>query len=224
MNFLSHFYFERFHRDPEIVLGSVFPDLLKNAEPALHIHPYKHELSLLHNPKLKELYQGWQRHLEIDRHFHGAPFFYDHVHELKILLQPHVQQTDIRPSFMAHVGLELLLDHLLLKQALVDDQHFYGYLEQVDRAAVKKFLNACGVPDTVRFFEFYDAFLKDRYVSTYRDLGQVARALNHICKRLWTFDLSRTQTLGIEGALEQYVSVLEPDYKRIFDEIEAELW
>lgn len=224
MNFLSHFYFERFYRDPELVLGSVFPDLLKNAEPKVHLFPYKQELQFLPNPKMKALYEGWQRHLHIDKIFHVTPFFYEHVHELKKQIQPILVNTQVRPSFLAHIGLELLLDHLLLKHKMVDVEIFYKQLDLVDRDAVKKFLNIAGLEKTDNFFNFYDSFLQSRYVGTYADLDQIAKALIFICKRVWDFKKEDISKLALQEVLENYSHHLEEDFKSIFVEIETQIW
>ena len=114
MNFLSHFYFERFSRNPELVVGSVLPDLLKHARRGAQIHPRKYPERFTDHPKILSIYTGWQRHIETDRIFHTTDFFYQHAHGLKERLAPIVVNTPIRPSFFSHIALELLLDHLLL--------------------------------------------------------------------------------------------------------------
>jgi len=224
MNFLSHFYFERYYRDPELILGSVFPDLLKNADSKAHLFPYKHELKFLSNPKLKAIYEGWQRHLQIDKIFHVTPFFYDHVHGLKTLLQPHLKNTPIRPSFMAHIGLELLLDHLLIQHKMVDVNVFYKLLELVDRETVQKFLTLCGYEDSEKFFKFYDEFLDAHYISTYKDLDQILKALIFICKRVWELDSKEIPKKELLLSLEEYIPYLEKDFKSIFVEIDSQIW
>src|SRR5690606_20289303 len=97
---------------------------------------------------------------------------------------PHLKNTPIRPSFMAHIGLELLLDHLLIQHKMVDVNVFYKLLELVDRETVQKFLTLCGYEDSEKFFKFYEEFLDAHYISTYKDLDQILKALIFICKRV----------------------------------------
>jgi len=70
MNFLSHFYFERFATNPERIVGGLLPDLLKNADKSFMLKPRQYEDELLNNPLLEQMYIGWNRHIEVDRLFH----------------------------------------------------------------------------------------------------------------------------------------------------------
>src|ERR1700735_940779 len=85
MNFLSHFYFDRDTDNCYLILGTVLPDLLKNADKTVILHPEK----LKHvNPAVNSIVQGWNKHLEVDRYFHSSDFFIHHSHQLKKLLLP----------------------------------------------------------------------------------------------------------------------------------------
>ena len=85
MNFLSHFYFDRNTDNCYHVLGTVLPDLLKNADKTIILHPEKlhHE-----NKSINFIIQGWKKHLLVDRYFHSSDFFLTHSHQLKKLLVP----------------------------------------------------------------------------------------------------------------------------------------
>src|SRR5690606_5339504 len=117
--------------------------------------PYKYELEFINNPPLNSLFIGWSHHLEIDRLFHNLPFFYEHPHQLNVLVTPILQESPIRPSFFSHIALELLLDHLLLKNKLVYSEEFYQQLEAVDLPALHKFLDICELKEKAVFFDFF---------------------------------------------------------------------
>ncbi len=223
MNFLSHYYFERYDRDPERIFGSVFPDLLRNADRDFHLHPEKHELQFLGNPKLTQINRGWQRHMEIDRLFHNADFFYEETHTLKVLIGSILEGTPIRPSFLSHIALELMLDHLLLVEGIVDENDFYLALEQVDRTAVGRFLEICEFRDGTPFFAYLDGFLRHRYVGSYRDLSQVSQALMHICRRLWDFERDLQRKAALTIALGTFAQGIRGRFHVIFEEIEQKL-
>ena len=202
-------------------MGCLLPDLIKNADKSLNVLAHKYESKMGNNPKLNSLYRGWVRHVETDRLFHNAAFFYDNTHELKLLLSPAVEDTEIRPSFLSHIALELLLDHLLLKNDLVYEAEFYAHLKVVDRDAVDRFLRVCEVSDTAIFFSYLDTFIEEAYVGGYREFDQITRALIHICRRLWQVDLAADQQQRITESLAHYTEHLANGYHRIFDEIEV---
>jgi len=223
MNFLSHFYFERYSRDPELVLGSVLPDLLRNADRGTTLQPQRWEEMFDNHPKLQSLYRGWMRHMETDRLFHNSTFFYGHTHELKVLLMPALDGLPIRPSFLSHIGLELLLDHLLLRDHLVHESDFYGYLAAADRDALIRFFQLCGIADTVFFFRSFNSFMRAQYVGTYRELDQVTEAMLSVCFRLWNVQPEQEVKDRISTVLRGYVDGLGEGYLRIFDEIRLRL-
>ncbi len=80
MNFLSHYYFDRDDTNCYHILGIVLPDLLKNADKTIVLHPEK-----MHHPNdaVNSIVTGWNKHLEVDRYFHSSDFFIEHSHELK---------------------------------------------------------------------------------------------------------------------------------------------
>jgi len=223
MNFLSHYYFERYNRNPELVVGCVLPDLIKNADKDINVLPHKYEQRFDGNPKLANIYRGWGRHVEADRYFHNAPFFYTHTHGLKLLLTPTVANTPIRPSFLSHIALELLLDHLLLRHQSVHESDFYGCLAAVDRDMVARFLTLCEVPDTTFFFTYFNSFMRAQYIGSYRHFDQITYAIINICRRLWDVQLPDEQRVLITAALADYATVLDEDFRSIFDDIEAHL-
>lgn len=221
MNFLSHYYFHRYRHDPELVMGCVLPDFLKNTDKTIRLQPELYELQFLNNPRLESLFEGWNHHIETDRIFHNLPFFYTHTQNLRILLAPVVEESPIRASFLSHISLELLLDHLLLVEGLADEKHFYAELEAVDRQMVDKFLKICGMENTTPFFDFLDRFIQHHYLSSYRDMKQVAFALIQISRRVWQLQSDDALQAGIAKALTTYLATLQPGFREVFDEIES---
>lgn len=216
MNFLSHYYFHRYTHNPELALGSVLPDFLKNADKGLRLRPERHELKFVNNPKYESLYAGWKHHVAIDSAFHNLPFFYEHTHNLRVRFAPILSESPIRASFLSHIALELLLDHLLLVNDLVDETHFYRDLHAVDRESVHQFLTLSGMSDPGQFFLFLDGFLRENYLGSYRDLRQVAFALLQICRRLWILKPELQLQDKIAEVLTDYKTILMPEYKNVF--------
>ena len=106
MNFLSHFYFDRHSQDPHLVLGTVLPDLVKNARKDWNIHPEK-KVELFTGNIDKAILKGWKRHLAVDRHFHNSNFFFAHTSTIRERIAPALQDSVVRPSFLAHISNKL---------------------------------------------------------------------------------------------------------------------
>ncbi len=223
MNFLSHFYFERNNIDSHIVLGTVLPDLVKNAHKEWNFYPQKNEALFTTDPIQNALLTGWKRHLEVDLFFHSSDFFFRETAKLKQLLLPILGDSNVRPSFLAHIGVELVLDHLLVLQNSVNINQFYDHLDQVDEHQLKLFFTACGATDTTKFFSFFSSFKSSRYLLSYQKLENISYALQRICMRLWVHPFNEETVALLSDQLEIYKKTLEKNYDSIFHEIEAKL-
>ncbi|WP_231462020.1 MULTISPECIES: ACP phosphodiesterase [unclassified Pedobacter] len=223
MNFLSHFYFDRNTTDANIVMGTVLPDLIKNAAKDANLYPQKNEFLFIGNPDEENLLAGWKRHLAVDLHFHSSPFFFAKTAELKQLLIPILENAVIRPSFLAHIGLELLLDHLLIEHNLIQVHHFYDKLIAVKKEYLSDFLDHCGLKNPDIFFKFLEQFISSKYLLSYQKLDNISYALNRICMRLWPETLNEHQLNQLTLQLSLFKEKLEKDFMDIFEEIESKL-
>lgn len=220
MNFLSHYYFDRDVTNGYHILGTVLPDLLKNADKNIIIHPEKLQHS---DPAINSIITGWQKHLEVDRYFHSSGFFINRSHELKKLLIPAIVGSPVKPFFLGHIAVELILDNLLLTTGKVSVSDFYAHLNSCDTQLINEFLNFSGLSDTQVFFRFYDSFKKSRYLETYGDTQQIAYALKRICMRIWNDPFTIEHEGRMNAVLSVYRDGLYDNFMAIFDEIENKL-
>ncbi|MFF5379709.1 ACP phosphodiesterase [Pedobacter suwonensis] len=223
MNFLSHYYFDRTSDDAYVVMGTVLPDLIKNASKEANLYPQKNEFLFKGNPDEESLLLGWKRHLAVDLLFHSSTFFLEKTTELKQLIKPIVEDTAVRPSFLAHIGLELLLDHLLVEQNLIQVNHFYDKLEKVKRESLSDFLEHGKLKNQEIFFNFLTKFISSKYLLSYQKLENISYALNRICMRVWPETLSERQLNLLTLELGVFKAVLQKDFMEIFKEIERKL-
>jgi hypothetical protein len=220
MNFLSHFYFDRHSTDCYHILGTVMPDLLKNADKNAVIHPEK----LNHDaPEIQSIINGWKKHLEVDRHFHNADFFKTHSHQLKLHLLPALYGSPVKPFFLGHIAVELILDNLLLTEGVIRADDFYRHLEGCKDHIIREFLDFSGYTDADLFLRFYASFKKNRYLQSYIEINQVAYALKRICMRIWNHPFSPEQEAILNDLLAGYRLHLQPDFSSIYKEIEGKL-
>ncbi len=223
MNFLSHYYFDRLNTNSNVVMGTVLPDLIKNASKEANLYPQKNEFLFKGDPDEESLLAGWKRHLAVDKFFHSSDFFFEKTAALKILLKPVVDNTAIRPSFLAHIALELLLDHLLIEHNILQVPHFYDHLTKVKKESLDNFLQHCNFKQPEVFFNFFEKFISSRYLLSYQKLENISYALNRICMRLWPQSLEEKQLLDLTTQITIYKNELQKDYLNIFYEIEQKL-
>ncbi len=220
MNFLSHYYFDRDTTNCYHTLGTVLPDLLKNADKHIIIHPEK-----LHHPdpSINDIIKGWNKHLEVDRYFHSSDFFITQSHQLKLLLKPAIVGSPVKPFFLGHIAVELVLDNLLLTTGKVSVDDFYAHLSGCNNEVIREFLNFAGLQDTDRFFRFYEKFKSNRYLETYVETQQIAYALKRICMRVWDNPFTSEQEEAMTEIIGIYREGIYNNFMLIFDEISGKL-
>ncbi len=206
-----------------MVIGTILPDLVKNAHKDWNLYPQKKEELFTQNTQLNSILIGWKRHLEVDKLFHSSNFFNRHTANLKQLLLPILEDSPVRPSFLAHIGVELILDHLLVVNSKIDINSFYSHLNNVDDVKLDSFLKKCGTENTDHFFVFLTQFKSSRYLLSYQKLENISYALQRICMRLWEHPFDKRIVLLLTEKLSLYKEALEKDYMEIFEEIEEKL-
>lgn len=223
MNFLSHYYFERHNQNSNVVIGTILPDLVKNAEKEWNLFPQKNEKLFNKDPQLNSLLEGWKKHLEVDIIFHSSDFFNEQMAKLKQLLLPILKNSPVRPFFLSHIGVELVLDHLLVTNGKINIYNLYDHLDAVNDNELNTFLNKCGYEDTSHFFKFLNNFKSSRYLHSYQKLESISYALQRICMRLWNNPFNEETSALLTEQLAIYKLILEKDYFDIFKEIETKL-
>lgn len=173
-------------------------------------------------PELKTLLKGWHLHMETDRLFHNSAFFQQHTEAIRQHLNPVLSRTPFRPFFIAHVSLELLLDHLLIREEQVDTTIFYKELEQCQPELLESFFQMAGIQSPESFYPFYRNFCEIKYVKDYAKLNTLAYAINQIGKRVWKVPFNDQEQVALSQILEDYIHQI-PDYQIIFSSIESDL-
>ncbi len=223
MNFLSHFYFEQTLDNSYQSCGMLLPDLVKNAHKSFNIYPQKRVEHFPNTVNMQAFLRGWKRHLEVDLVFHHSDFFYHHTAELKKSVLPLLDLSPIRPSFFAHIGLELLLDHLLIVDEKIEIDTLYGHLDDIDEQELHHFLTLSGLNNPPLFFNYFEQFKKNRYLFAYEKIENLSHALRRICLRLWPEDFPESKLPDLTAILKDYSAVLRADYQHIYAEIEKKL-
>lgn len=220
MNFLSHYYFDRDVTNCYHILGTVLPDLLKNADKSIVLHPEK----LQHNNKaVNAIIGGWNKHLEVDRYFHSSEFFLTHSHQLKKQLAPAIEGSPVKPFFLGHIAIELILDNLLITTNKITVADFYQHMTGCDDEIIQEFLTFSGLKESTAFFRFFNGFKRDGYLHTYSETPKIAYALKRICMRVWNDPFTEEHEDAMNEVLVDYREQIYDNFMVIFDEIEGKL-
>jgi len=206
-----------------MVMGIVLPDLVKNAQKDGNLYPLKEPHLFTSDLAQHSILRGWERHLMVDAAFHSSIFFKEQTYDLKQLILPLLADSPVKPFFLAHIGLELLLDHLLVADNVINIHTFYDLLNQADHPALNEFLKNCTVSDTDVFFNFLNNFISSRYLLSYQKLENISYALNRICMRLWNNPFTDMQLERLTLALSIFKQHIQVSYGLIFEEIELHL-
>lgn len=224
MNYLSHFYFDKEQSDSYFILGIALPDLSKAFNKSWNIHPHKHLEKWQDEPTLVGIQKGWERHLKVDRFFHESTFFQEQTHLLKLDLQQCTFDAQfLRPSILAHIGLELILDSLLLKQKRVDVDAFYTHLQKIEPTQMARFMELNGIENAETCLPRYQWFITQQYLRDYVHTERLAFALSKVAERIWGIPLSEQDRSSLEHCLKNASSRLNTDYMVIFEEISQHL-
>ncbi|MGN0002837.1 MAG: hypothetical protein ACI35V_05325 [Sphingobacterium composti] len=216
MNFLSHYYFERYAAYSEQVLGGLLPDLLKNADKNYSFQLHKFESSFPLGIKSNSITEGWKKHVEVDKLFHSSDFFYHHTHVIRKIIENNIADLPIRASFLAHISLELLLDHKLIANNLLSVARLYEHLEHIDKNTLTKYLDTFEIVDVKRFYNFYDRFVASKYIFEYAKVENLPHALFNICKRVWSFTPENHHFEVLAQQLDDYQREELKDYYEIY--------
>ncbi len=219
MNFLSHYYFDRNNANSYQVLGALLPDLVKNANKHWNIYPEKQNPNFFSHQNHTHILNGWKKHLLVDKLFHSSEFFLHHQHQLKLELLKTLETTAIKPFFLAHISLELLLDSLLITNQLINVEQLYNQLNQVNDYDLITFLEINKLEDLARFIKFYQSFKHEKYLLAYADDDKISYSLKRICMRVWVKPLTQQQESQLTQILSQYKLKLSQDFIFIFAHI-----
>jgi acyl carrier protein phosphodiesterase len=223
MNFLSHYYFDKNNENSYEILGSLLPDLIKNADKSWNIHPEKKDILIYDKIQHQQIIKGWKKHLMIDRIFHNTDFFFHHQHQIKLEIKKNLDNDIIKPFFVGHISLELILDHLLIVKNEIVVNNLYLHLEKVDLNEIADFLKISGIEDTEKFYKFFDNFRRQKYLHSYEQVENITYAIKGICKRIWENPFTKSEEIVLSNIIVNYIGSIESDFKSIFKEIDNQL-
>ena len=140
MYFLSHFFVDRNRNDPYFAVGTLIPDLATGFTKTYNSKIRNKSFDIKGNEAA--IHQGILRHFELDKIFHTSPLFLHHCEKAKQqLIYSQLNRDRLRLSVIAHLGVEMLLDHWLILNFEGIVTSYYKLLQQVDVEILNSYLD-----------------------------------------------------------------------------------
>jgi hypothetical protein len=138
-------------------------------------------------------------------------------------LLPAIAGSPVKPFFLGHIAIELILDNLLITSNKITVNVFYDHMTGCDDEIIQEFLTFSGLKDATAFFRFFTKFKQEGYLHTYSETPKIAYALKRICMRIWKDPFTPEHEDAMNEVLMAYRKRILPDFMQIFDEIDAKL-
>lgn len=184
MNYFAHG--RRFLDRPYYLAGTAVPDWLSVADRKVRMRTPRVLPFADGSPSpTAELAAGVLQHLHDDGWFHRTPAFHEVTGTLtRVFREALPVDDDIRPSFLGHIVMELLLDAVLIRRDSTILADYYDVLEAVDPAVIQDAVNQLAREPTQRLAEFVPLFVKERFLWDYLDSERLLWRLNQVLRRV----------------------------------------
>jgi hypothetical protein len=184
MNYFAHG--RTFVDDPYFLAGTAVPDWLNVVARRVKARS-KHALSFVDDPdpRMAALARGIVRHHADDGWFHETAAFAELSWQFTARVRDALPPDDgLRPSFLGHILVELLLDSALIADEPARLDAYYQAMSAVDAEFVEQAVGrmATGIPE--RLAEFVPLFIRERFLWDYGDDGKLWFRLNQVMRRV----------------------------------------
>ena len=214
MNFFAHYYFHHQPGNTWHNAGLLFPDLLRIFTKDQRISE-KNEIEL--NDAQQDylsLVKGIKQHFKADDIFHNWNWFKEKNHDLA--LQIRESNSGIkRDWFLAHILIELAIDHVLVTENESKVKDLYNDLIACDKQQWKIFFNKNGLSDLDNWYDGFNQFNKHQYIFTYKDTDNVVYALNRIYERTGIGKFTSPQNKFLVVLLNNFIPEVRSKLKEL---------
>jgi hypothetical protein len=197
MNYFAHAL--PFLDDPYFAAGTGVPDWLSVVDRrvrlrAKHVEPFLADP----DPVVASVAGGTRQHLADDAKFHETRAFAETTLAMTVLVRDVLAgETGLRPGFLGHLLVEVLLDAKLVADHPDELQRYYGLLESADPAAVERAVNRMAPRPTQHLARMIALFTRERILSDYLEDGRLLERLSQVMRRV-----------GLEPLPERFAQIL----------------
>lgn len=211
MNYLAHGW--QYVDDPYFVAGTATPDWLSVIDRKVRAHA-KTAAQFVNDadPVFSAVARGVARHHFDDGWFHSSKAFgelmFDFIARLKLVLN---RDDTMRPGFLGHILVELLLDAEIARDDPARLDQYYVALASLDPAIVESSVNRLTNAPTDRLALLLPRFIAERFLYDYLSDDKLLFRLNQVMRRV-----------GL-AMLPDEVSLLFPEMRRAVRKRQDEL-
>lgn len=184
MNYFSHAL--PFLNDPYYVAGTAVPDWLGVADRGARVRAKNVEpLVDDSDPVAASVARGLRQHFRDDAVFHRTRAFAESTLELSAGLRCLIPaDASFRPSFLAHLLVEVLLDWTLAEEHPGTLDGYYRALEAVDAEAVQEVVNRVAIRPTDRLAPMILLFCRERILWDYSSDDKLLVRMNQVMRHI----------------------------------------
>jgi hypothetical protein len=211
MNYFAHAF--TFLDDPYFAAGTGIPDWLTVADRECRIR-LKHAQPFVEDPDptTAAVARGVTQHIRDDMQFHGTKAFVELSLELTAKCGVHLNgETGLRPAFLGHLLVEVLLDAGLIAADHGRLEAYYRALSTVDPEVIQEVINRIAQRPTQRLAAMISGFCRHRILWDYLEDAKLLVRLNQVMQRV-----------GMAQLPGSFVDLL-PDARQRVDRRTAEL-
>jgi hypothetical protein len=206
MNYFAHAV--PFLNHPYFIAGTAVPDWLAVVDRKVRIRS-KHAVLLVDDPDpvIAAVAQGIRQHFLDDACFHEKRVFAELWLELTVLIRDALAgEGSLRPSFLGHLLVEVLLDASLIAEDTARLDAYYRAMESIDTERVQQAVNRMAPQPTPRLAWMIHRFCQERILWDYLNDDRLLVRLNQVMNRVRL------------GHLPERIRDILPDIRRRVDE------
>ena len=183
MNYFAHAL--PFLDQPYFLAGTGVPDWLTVADRQVRLRArYAEPFAQDADPGVAAVAAGVLQHLRDDAHFHGTRAFVETSLEMALRVRDALAaETGLRPAFLGHLLVELLLDDALIAEQPDRLTEYYRILAGIDPGQVEAAVNRMLPRPTQRLAGFIELFCRERILWDYREDDKLLIRLNQVMRR-----------------------------------------
>jgi hypothetical protein len=184
VNYFAHG--RRFVDDPYFLAGTAVPDWLSVVDRRVRVRG-KHAQAFVDDPdeRLAALARGIAQHHHDDRWFHETTAFAELSWRFTARIRDALAPDDgLRPSFLGHILVEILLDAELIAQSPDELEAYYGALRSLDGQFVEAGVNRMAQQSCDHLAALLPRFIEERFLYDYADDEKLCYRLNQVLRRV----------------------------------------
>jgi hypothetical protein len=184
MNYFAHG--RLFTGDPYFLAGTATPDWLNVSDRPVRVRGRKAaEWVDDPDPRMAALARGVVQHHRDDAWFHETPAFAELQWRLAVLIREALDGADdLRPSFLGHILIEILLDATLIAEAPAALERYYAAVASVDPVEISAAICRMATAPCRRLAWFVEVFSREQFLWDYLDDGKLMYRLNQVMRRV----------------------------------------